>query len=137
MWFGCGPDVARTWLGCSSDVAGRGEVAERRRSSWEVPVLTGPNRAIQLRCAMRLESRTPKSLAMRKTLSCVTGEHWTGSPNKSIDQTGKNCPKMSETCVFRPSGQFWGIFRTFFRHFRTFCRHSLFLGCPTICPLQP
>ena len=23
----------------------------------------------------------------------VTGEHWTGSPNKSMDQIGKTCPK--------------------------------------------
>ena len=23
----------------------------------------------------------------------VMGKHWTGSPNKSIDQIGKNCPK--------------------------------------------
>ena len=28
--------------------------------------LSGPNRAMQLRCAMRFESHTPKSLAMRK-----------------------------------------------------------------------
>ena len=30
--------------------------------------LSGPNRAMQPRCAMRFESRTPKSLAMRKVL---------------------------------------------------------------------
>ena len=29
-------------------------------------VLSGPNRAMQLRCARRFESHTPKSLAMRK-----------------------------------------------------------------------
>ena len=29
-------------------------------------VLSGPNRAMQLRCAMRFESHTPKSLAMPK-----------------------------------------------------------------------
>ena len=33
---------------------------------------------------------------------------------------------------FSALGNFW----TFFDIFRTFCRHSLFLGCPTICPLQ-
>ena len=47
----------------------------------------------------------------------VMGEHWTGSPNKSIDQIGKNCPKMSENCVSGPSGQFLDIFRTFFGQF--------------------
>ena len=43
----------------------------------------------------------------------------------------KKCPKM----VFSaPLDNFW----TFFWHiFQTLCRHSLFLGCPTICPLQP
>ena len=29
--------------------------------------LSGPNRAMQPRCAMRFESHTPKSLAMRKS----------------------------------------------------------------------
>ena len=41
----------------------------------------------------------------------------------------KKCPKI----VFSvPLDNFW----TFFDSFRTFCRHSRFLGCPTICPLQ-
>ena len=39
--------------------------------SLKVSVLTGilsdPNRAMQPRCAMRFESHTPKSLAMRKS----------------------------------------------------------------------
>ena len=43
---------------------------------------------------------------------------------------------MSENCVFSPSGQFLDIFRAFFDIFRAFCRHSHFLGCPTIGPLQ-
>ena len=40
----------------------------------------------------------------------------------------------------RPNRQkFQTIFGQFLENFdifRTFCRHSLFLGCPTICPLQ-
>ena len=48
----------------------------------------------------------------------VTGEHWTGSRKKSIDQIGKNSQKMSENRVFGPSGQLViNNFRTFFRHF--------------------
>ena len=63
----------------------------------------------------------------------VTGEHWTALPNKSTDQIGKNCPKI----VFAvPRDNFWTFFRHFFDIFRTFCRHSLFLGCETICLLQ-
>ena len=48
----------------------------------------------------------------------VTGEHWTGSPYKSIDQIGKIVPKMSENCVFSPS--FWTFFGHFFDIFPTF-----------------
>ena len=44
----------------------------------------------------------------------VTGAHWTGSPNKSIDQTGKNCPKNVRKLCFRP---LWTILGTFFGHF--------------------
>ena len=40
---------------------------------------------------------------------------------------------MSENCVFRLQ-PLWTIFLDIFR--KCF-RHSLFLGCPTICPLQP
>ena len=35
----------------------------------EAQELSGPNRAMQPRCAMRFESHTPKSLAMRKSFS--------------------------------------------------------------------
>ena len=66
----------------------------------------------------------------------VTGVHWTGSPNKSIDQIGKNCPKNVRKLCFQPLWTIFGHFSEIFRHFRTFCRHSHFLGCPTICPLQ-
>ena len=64
----------------------------------------------------------------------VTGEHWTGSPNKSIDQIGKNCPKNVRKLCFQPLQTIFGHFSDIFS---TFCRHSLFLGCPMICPLQP
>ena len=66
----------------------------------------------------------------------VTGVHWTGSPNKSIDQIGKKCPKNVRKLCFRPLWTIFGHVQTFFDIFRTFCRHSHFLGCPTICPLQ-
>ena len=36
------------------------------QGGFESSVLSGPNRAMQPRCAMRFESHTPKSLAMRK-----------------------------------------------------------------------
>ena len=52
--------------------------------------------------------------------SVVTGEHWTGSPNKSIDQIGKNCPKNVRKLCFQPLrtsfGHFFGHFSTFFGH---------------------
>ena len=81
---------------------------------------------------------------MEPSSRVVRGEHWTGSPNKSINQTGQNCQKnVRKVCVSAPPDNFWtffghffDIFRTFFDIFRTFCRHFLFLGCPTICPLQ-
>ena len=42
--------------------------------------------------------------------SIVTGTHWTGSPNKSIDQIGENCqPKPSKNCVPAPPDNFWTI----------------------------
>ena len=45
-------------------------------------------------------------------------EHWTGSPKKSIDQIGKNCPKKVRKLCFRPLRTiFSDIFSTFFGHF--------------------
>ena len=43
-------------------------------------------------------------------LKVVTGEHWTGSPNKSIDQIGKNCLKNARKLCFQ-------LLRTIFEHF--------------------
>ena len=64
----------------------------------------------------------------------TTGEHWTGSPNKSTDQTGEKCPKnvrkLCWQCLWTIIAQFFGTF------FRTFCRYSLLMARPTICPLQ-
>ena len=51
-------------------------------------------------------------------------------PNRQ--KLSQKCPKI----VSAPPGNFWTFFRQFFDIFRTFCRHSLFLGCPTIGPLQ-
>ena len=52
-------------------------------------------------------------------------------PNRQ--KLSKKCPKI----VFSaPLDKFWTFFRHLFDIFRTFCRHSQFLGCPTICPLQ-
>ena len=53
------------------------------------------------------------------------------SSNKSTDQIGKKCQKMSEYCVCSGFGTFFGYF---FDIFGTFCRHSRLLGCATICP---
>ena len=51
----------------------------------------------------------------------MTGVHWTGSPNKSIDQIGKNCPKNVRKLCFQPLwtifGHFSNIISTFFGHF--------------------
>ena len=70
-------------------------------------------------------------------LFCVaTGEHWTGSPNKGIDQIGNSCQKMPFVVVLAPLDSFRTLFRYFFDRFGTFGRHSLFLGCPMICPSQ-
>ena len=66
-------------------------------------------------------------------LRFATDVRWTGSPNKSIDQMAKNCPKNVRKLCLKP---LWTIFGHFFDISRTFCRHSHFLGCPTICPLQ-
>ena len=64
-----------------------------------------------------------------------------GCNGRALDRVTKqkrrpNVQKLSENRVCSPSGHFLHIFRTFFHIFRTSCRHSLFLGCPTICPVQ-
>ena len=67
----------------------------------------------------------------------VTGKHWTGPPNKSIDQIGKKCPKNVRKLCSQPLRPIFGhlsaIFSAFFRQFVDI---PFFLGCPTICPLQ-
>ena len=42
-------------------------VSSYENNCVHVDQLGGPNRAMQPRCAMRFESHTPKSLAMRKS----------------------------------------------------------------------
>ena len=75
----------------------------------------------------------------RPSASFVTGEHWTGSPKKSIDQRGKNCPKMSEHCVFLPLrtsfGHSSGIFSSFFRHFSDILSACRFSGLSNDLPI--
>ena len=49
-----------------------------------------------------------------KTTSVVMGAHWTGSPNKSIDQIGKKLSyKRPKIVISAPPDKFW----TFFGHF--------------------
>ena len=70
----------------------------------------------------KIECPSPPQEALRfslrrKKASVVTGKHWTGSPNKSMDQIGKSCPKNVPELCFQP-------LRTFFRHFRHFWHFS-------------
>ena len=69
----------------------------------------------------------------------VTGERWTGSPNKSIDKIGKSCQKKkSENRVFQLDN-FWTIFgqflRTFFGHFVDILSTFPFLGLSNDLPV--
>ena len=63
------------------------------------------------------------------------GKHWTGSQNKRIDQQAKIAQKMSEHCVFSPSGQFLDIFRTFSRHFSDILSTFPFSGVSNDLPV--
>ena len=47
----------------------------------------------------------------------VTGEHWTGSPNKSIDQIGKTCPKNVRKLCSQPLRTVFGHLSDIFQHF--------------------
>ena len=47
----------------------------------------------------------------------VTGRHWTGSPNKSIDQIGNNCLKNVRKFCFQRLRTLFGHFSDIFRHF--------------------
>ena len=68
----------------------------------------------------------------------VAGEHWIGSPNKSIDQIRKNCTKKVPKNVFSapPDNVLETFIGHFFYIFRIFCRYALFLGCAMMCRLQ-
>ena len=61
----------------------------------------------------------------KRTNRRVTGGDWTGSPNKSIDQLGKNCPKNVRKLCFRPLRTNFRNFSDIFQHFSdvlsTFC----------------
>ena len=65
----------------------------------------------------------------------VTGVHWTGSPNKSIDQLGKNCPKNVRKLCFQPLRTIFGHFRTFFRHFSDILSTFPFSGLSNDLPV--
>ena len=52
-------------------------------------------------------------------------------PNRQ--KMSKKCPKIVWAV---PPDNFWTFFGHFSDIFRTLCRHSLLLGCPTICQLQ-
>ena len=66
-------------------------------------------------------SEDPDFELTQETFWLVTVEHWTGSPSKSIDQIGRNCPKTVRKLCFQPRqtifGHFSDIFSTFFGHF--------------------
>ena len=55
----------------------------------------------------------------------VTGEHWTGSPNKSIDQIGKSCQKMSEKRLFSAGKAFLLTVGAFLLTVELLCLQSL------------
>ena len=65
---------------------------------------------------------------MLSTLPELCKVHWTGLPDRNTDQIGKKRTNMSKICLRRALDNV----RTF-RHLFMI----LFLGCPTICPLQP
>ena len=102
--------------------------------AWETPVSNGglvPKTNTELLDKITL----PKSVG-ELIRTFVTGEHWTGSPNKRIDQIGKNCPKIVLKIVFpAPPDNFWTFFGQFFGIFRTFCRHSLLSGLSNDLPV--
>ena len=87
--------------------------------------------------------RKPPGTSNTNNSNCAIPKIWNG---RALDRVTKqehwpNGQKLSKKCpkiVFSdPLDNFWTFFGQFFDIFRTFCRHSLSLGCPTICPLQP
>ena len=74
--------------------------------------LSGPNRAMQLRWAMRFESPTPKSLAMRKSF-CASDAKTHSLDLKSQENARKNAcenPAML-ACDAKKQGVFFEIER--------------------------
>ena len=97
-----------------------------RSENGELSVWQACRVAKDLRCPSLLSPKTCNGRALDR----VTKQKH--RPNRQ--KVSKNCPKI----VFSaPPDNFWTFFGHFFGIFRTFCRHSLFRGCPTICPLQP
>ena len=86
-----------------------------------------------------MPKQTESSLSSQKIqrrYRVVTGDRWTGSPKKSIDQIGKNCPKSVRKLCFQPLQTILGDCFDNFRLFSDILSTFPFLGCPTICPLQ-
>ena len=58
-----------------------------------------------------------RRVTKRRGLSAVTGAHWTEVTKQKHRSNRQNMSKICPKIVFfSPSGQFWDIFRTFFRH---------------------
>ena len=49
-----------------------------------------------------------------RRLRVVTGQNWTGSPNKASTKVGKNCPKNARKLWFQPLRTIFGHSRRFF-----------------------
>ena len=81
------------------------------RFSSEERVLSGPNRAMQPRCAMRFESRIPKSLAIRK--SFFASDAKTHSLDLKSQENARKKPAKNLRCwpAMRKIGVFFKIER--------------------------
>ena len=111
------PQIAQKWLGESAKgcLGLRCEIAEKVSCIGAKKVCTGANRACTGARDLLFDTFAPEP---QTTFSIVTGEHWTGSPHKSIDQIGKNCPKNVRKLCFQPLQTICGPFSDiFFRHF--------------------
>ena len=94
------------------------------------PSLRGSCQSTSSSCRMLSTSFAMTLLSCnRRALDRVTKQKHRPNGQK----LSQKCPKI----VFSvPPDNFWTFFGHLFDSFRTFFRHSLFLGCPTICPLQ-
>ena len=117
----------------------------QRKSQSYSPKVRVIARKSELNCLKRVSesdfgSSAEKGLkAFLNPPKVVTGVHRTGSPNKSIDQIAKNCPKNVLKLCFKPLwtifGHFLDIFRTFFRHFSDILSTFPFSGLSNDLPV--